>query len=166
LKKSNLLFGSLLLAFTLVGCGDGDDDDNKVVHNQGVNCLECHSSGKRSFDSGATVYTVINGANYDASKSAKNYTIRLLLEDGKHIVYSKGNGQGNARWRGDEGAINNFTAQVLNPNGKVVNQSSKNSHNVGRLACNGCHTQSGLNGAPGRIVNYDYSGSLASKLIK
>jgi len=31
------------------------------------------------------------------------------------------------------------------------------SHDVGHLACNSCHTQNGLNGAAGRIVTFNYT---------
>ncbi|HFQ60765.1 MAG TPA: hypothetical protein ENK39_00510 [Epsilonproteobacteria bacterium] len=146
-----LLFISL---FFLAACGE--DDEFQAQHNQGKNCLECHG-----FTSGATLYKKIDGADYAVDDVARGYSLQLRLESGTILTYTKGNGYGNKLYNGDQGAINNFTPQVVDANGKIVNQSSQNSHHVGRLACNRCHTQNGLNGAPGRIVNYDYFGNLA-----
>jgi hypothetical protein len=158
MKNKYLLLGlGLLLLPFIVGCGEGDEF--QAQHNQGKNCLECHG-----FTSGATIYKSINGANYDANNAAQGYTLQLMLESGKILKYSNGNGYGNRLYNGDQGAINNFTPQVIDANGTVVNQSANNSHNVGRLACNRCHTQDGLNGAPGRIVNYDYFHTLSKAI--
>ena len=150
--KSNYIL--LILVPFFIGCGEGDEFHTQ--HNQGKNCLECHG-----FTSGATLYKKIDGANYAVDDVARGYSLQLRLESGAILKYSKGNGYGNKLYNGDQGAINNFTPQVVDANGTVVNQSSQNSHNVGRLACNRCHTQHGLNGAPGRIVNYDYFGNLS-----
>lgn len=143
--------------FLLTGCGEGDE--YQTTHNQGVNCLECHN-----FTGGGTIFTTIDAANRDSSKAAKGYGIQLLLENGTLIKYSQGNGVGNMLYAGSKSNIGYFTPQITDAQGKVVNQSSLNSHDVGRLACNRCHTQEGLNGAPGRIVNYDYFGNLADTL--
>ena len=156
--KHTILSAIPLLLLFLVGCGE---DENQVTHNQGIDCLQCHS-----FTSGATIYKSLTGANYDSTNTAQEYNIQLLLETGEVITYSQGNGYGNKLYNGDAGAINNFTARVIDAQGKIVNQSATNSHNVGRLACNSCHTSSGLNNAPGRIVNYDYSGSLAFEVTQ
>jgi len=37
-----------------------------------------------------------------------------------------------------------------------VNSSLKNSHDSSRFDCNSCHTAAGVNGAPGRIVSFNY----------
>lgn len=162
MKYQHYILGILCLAF-LVSCGD---DGFQSIHFQGRDCMPCHSSGEKSFTSGLTVYTKINGRNESIANVARDARIQLLLDNGKTINYGKGNGYGNFKFTANQGAINNFTARILDASGKVVNQSAKNSHNVGRLACNSCHTQSGLSGAPGRIVNFDYSGSLAQSLVK
>jgi len=140
--------------FLLTGCGE-----NQTTHNQGRNCLECHS-----FTSGGTIFTTIDAANKDSSLAAEGYGVQLLLDDGTLIKYAQGNGLGNKLYKGDASTINFFTPQITDAQGNVVNQSSLNSHDAGRLACNRCHTQEGLNGAPGRIVNYDYFGNLADVL--
>jgi len=147
---------AVLACMTLFnGCeGIGDDDDDDVIHYQGKDCMTCHSSGEYAFNSGGTVFTRLNGADEDINAVAVNHTLRLVLESGLSLTYTKGMGYGNAHWRGDVGAIDSFTAQVLDPNGAVVNSSNPNSHHVGMLACNTCHSATGANGAPGRIINY------------
>ncbi len=140
---------STLLALALfTGCGD---DEFSAQHNQGKNCLECHS-----FKSGATIFRAIDAKDYDEKATAQDFHIQLKLDNGQVIKFEKGNGLGNFKYSGDVSQINTFTPQVIDANGKVVNQSTENSHDRGRLACNRCHTQSGINGAPGRIVNFDY----------
>ena len=153
----------------------GNDTDNnnnssngtasQVVHNQGKNCLSCHSSGNNMFISGVTIYKSLNGADYDANVVYDTYNVRLVLDNGQVINYLRGNGSGNKFYNGNQGAINNFTSQIVDSSGRVVNSSNKNSHSVGRLACNSCHTSSGLNGAPGRVVGYNYyNKTLSSKI--
>jgi len=154
MKNKYFLLALSLIPF-FVGCGE--EDEFQAKHNQGKNCLECHS-----FTSGATVFKSLHTVNYNQNDAARGYGLQLLLESGKILKFRPGNGNGNLLYNGDAGAINSFTSQVIDNKGKVVNQSAKNSHNVGRLACNTCHTQNGLNGAPGRIVNFDYTGSLVS----
>ena len=147
MKKIYILAGILLIPF-FSAC---EDEGNSVVHNQGKNCLECHS-----FTSAATIYTDLRGKYNTNVGTANGFTVQLLLDNGSTIQYRQGNGHGNVLWKGDAGTLNDFTAQVLDTNGKVVNSSKKNSHNVGRLACNVCHSELGLNGAPGRIVSYQF----------
>ncbi len=133
----------------LTGCELGEEDEFSAKHNQGKNCLNCHS-----FTSGVTLYTKLHGANYAVSDVARSYSIQLKLETGKILKYKKGNGYGNWLYKGDQGAIDDFIPQVVDSSGNVVNQ-SKYPHSVGRLACNRCHTQEGQSGAPGRVVNYE-----------
>ena len=148
MHKMTIIIGIAVGVF-MIGC---ENEGNSVVHHQGKNCLECHS-----FTSAATIYTELRG-KYDTNVGTANgYTVQLLLDNGSTIKYRQGNGHGNVLWKGDAGAVNDFTAQVLDTNGNVVNSSKKNSHNVGRLACNVCHSELGLNGAPGRIVSYQYT---------
>jgi len=153
--KTKIILG-LAVSLLTIGC---EEEANSVVHHQGVNCLECHS-----FSSAGTVYSNLRGKNSTSDGTANGYKIQLLLSNKRTIQYQKTIGYGNSLWRGDTGAINDFTAQIIDNNGKVVNSSKNNSHNVGRLACNSCHTQDGLNGAPGRMVNYSFTNSLAKKI--
>jgi len=124
-------------------------------HYQGQNCMNCHSSGENRFSSGATIFTSLHASNSTAN-TASNYTIRLRLSSGGTVNYNRGRGSGNAWVSTNTGAINSFTVEIVNAQNTVVNSSASNSHTVGRLACNSCHTSTGANGAPGRIVNYRY----------
>jgi len=147
--KKYILFAGLVYLISLSGCEDEKSEHS--VHNQGRDCKECHS-----FDSAGTIFTTLLGETGTNKDAAKDYKIQLLLENHQKIILTQARGDGNVRWKGDSGAIDNFTAQVLDTHNNVVNSSLQNSHNVGRLSCNRCHTQEGLSGAPGRIVNYKY----------
>jgi cytochrome c5 len=153
-------------------------------HNQGLTCLTCHSSGSYAaplysdaleddenelddeyeyeddndevFDSGATIFTTLNAADGDLSKAANGYSLRLVLENSAGVAeYRIGNGTGNVNGTFNAG-ITNYTVEVLDSNGNVVNTSVTNSHNTSRFDCNSCHTAAGNNGAPGRIVSYAF----------
>ena len=140
------LYTSAILLLTLfTGCGD----EFSARHNQGKNCLECHS-----FTSGATVFTSLHAADYDETKAVRSVNIRLLLANGQMVTYSKGNGYGNYKYSGDSSTLDTFTPQVIDANGTVLNQAMR-PHGSDRLACNRCHTQEGAHGAPGRIINFD-----------
>ena len=142
-------------------------------HYQGESCLSCHGAngnlssggeagetgeaGENQFTSGATIFTKLNGT---ASEAASAYTLRLVLENvGTTVAYNQARGSGNVNASFATGTLNGYTAEVLNASGTVVNKSLQNTHDVTRLDCNRCHTTSGANGAPGRIVSFDYYGA-------
>ena len=145
MKKSYI--AGLVLAGLLVGCGGGGSSTSNSGHNQGRMCSECHSGGEHSFASGVTIFTELHAKNTDSASYAKNYTIQL----GDSEVYTQGRGEGNAHLFHNN--LQKFTAKVIDSNGNMVNSSAINSHDNTRLDCNRCHTQSGSNGAPGRILN-------------
>ena len=134
--------------------GGGSDDDGESsgsgTHNTGRSCAQCHS---RDFDSGATVFTKLTAST---GNIASGYKIQL----GNSMVYSAGRGSGNSHLNNFSGG--SFTAQVIDGNGNIVNSSAANSHDSSRLDCNRCHTSGGAAGAPGRIVNYKITSSVAS----
>ena len=161
---------------------DVQTTSNYRTHNQGKSCAECHSiSSSRSvffeaprrddeneneddenegnegneniFTSGATVFAKLNSRNSDARSAAYGYTLRLLLQGGEIQKYRSGRGTGNFNGTFNAG-IDKYTAQVLDAKGNIVNTSTKNSHDAKRFDCNRCHTATGSNGAPGRIVAY------------
>jgi mono/diheme cytochrome c family protein len=139
----------------LVGCGESETSESLdsssvlVVHNQGVGCLDCHGVGsEKEFTSGATVYTNLNAVD----SYADGHTVRLVLKNtGTVIDYIPKYGTGNSHTAYAE-SINAFTAKVLDAEGNVVNSSADYSHDSSQLNCNSCHTQSGTDGAPGRIT--------------
>ncbi|PTB83654.1 hypothetical protein C9926_01790 [Sulfurovum lithotrophicum] len=120
--------------------GSGDSDESGGSHNEGRNCLACHS-----FTSAGTVFTSLNAA--DNTPGAAGYRIQL----NGSIVYSIGRGTGNSLT--SSFPAGNFTAQVIDPNGNVVNSSADMSHDASRRACNTCHSSTGNSGAPGRITS-------------
>ncbi len=125
--------------------GKGSSDDGKGSgdggsHNEGRNCLACHS-----FASAGTVFTSLNAP--DNTPGAAGY--RIKLSDG--TVFGTGYGTGNSYTYSFPSG--NYTAQVIDPNGNVVNSSAEMSHDASRRACNSCHTATGNNGAPGRITS-------------
>ncbi len=127
-----------------------------LVHNQGRNCLSCHSN---RFGAAGTIFTKKNAQDGDAASAASSaYTIELVSDKGTKIRFAKAwNGTGN-RYAYPT-AVQNiayFTPQVVNTaTGQVVNR-SRYQHDANRFACNRCHTATGANGAPGRVVNYNY----------
>ena len=133
------------------GSGDSDgkgSNDEGGSHNEGRNCLACHN-----FASAGTVFTTLNAP--DNTPGAAGY--RIKLSDG--TVYGSARGTGNSRaYTFPSGK---FTAQVIDPNGNVVNSSMEMSHDGSRRACNSCHSATGNNGAPGRITSAKLSSSAA-----
>ena len=128
------------------GSSGSDDSESKGSsdsggsHNEGRDCLSCHS-----FASAGTVFNSLNAANN--TPGASGYRIKLSTG----IVYGSARGTGNSR--ASSFPSGNFTAQVIDPNGNVVNSSADMSHDASRRACNSCHTASGNSGAPGRITS-------------
>ena len=125
--------------------GSGDSggkgsSDSGGSHNEGRNCLSCHS-----FASAGTVFKSLHAANN--TPGAAGYRIKLSTG----IVYGSARGTGNSR--SSSFPSGKFTAQVIDPNGNVVNSSANMSHDASRRACNSCHSASGNSGAPGRITN-------------
>ena len=161
-----------VMVLLLTGCGSTtpteadviveDSEDSTVsssrvrLHNQGKACASCHaqgSSNEETFDSGATIFTEINAVNGDASKIAQNYSLRLVLQNSIGTEnYRSGRGTGNFYTNFNAG-ITNYTVEVVNAKGVVVNSSAMDSHNSSRFDCNSCHTATGTNGAPGRILS-------------
>lgn len=145
----------LITSALFMGCDEESEEGANGIHNQGQDCLVCHGIGgseEPQLSSGATVFTKLNALNNDTSSYAKGYTIKLLLSDGKSVRFSSGLGDGNSKTSATLGGYD-FTAQVVDSSGNVVNSSATNSHNSNRLACNSCHTSRGANNAPGRIIN-------------
>ena len=129
------------------GSGDSGDSggskgsgDSGGSHNEGRNCLSCHS-----FTSAGTVFTSLHASNN--TPGAAGYRIKLSTG----VVYRSARGTGNSR--ASSFPSGKFTAQVIDPNGNVVNSSADMSHDASRRACNSCHSSSGNNGAPGRITS-------------
>jgi len=115
-------------------------------HNEGKNCLSCHN-----FASAGTVFGSLHAGNN--TPGAAGYRIKLSTG----TVYGSARGTGNSR--SSSFPSGKFTAQVIDPNGNVVNSSANMSHDASRRACNSCHSTSGNSGAPGRITSKRLSSS-------
>ena len=157
---------------------DYEDEGEDTQHYQGQSCAQCHSAagavalsednennedseaGENTFDSGATVYTLLHGENSNAAQTASGYSLRLVLQSGVIESYSLARGTGNVYANVNAG-LGNYTVEVLDRAGNVVNRSATNSHNDSRLDCNSCHSVNGANGAPGRIVSFMYQPPVA-----
>ena len=122
------------------GSGGKDSGGSGGGHNEGINCLNCHN-----FASAGTVFNNLHATNYTPGSAG----YRIKLSTG--TVYGSARGTGNSLSYSFPSG--NFTAQVIDPNGNIVNSSANMSHNSSRRACNSCHTASGNNGAPGRITS-------------
>jgi len=122
------------------GNDNGSNDDNIVLHYQGQNCLNCHN-----FASAGTVFSTLD-AN-DNTVGATGYRIKLSTGNVFNAAIGKGNSYALSF------PTSNYTAEVMDANGNIVNSSAALSHDSSRRACNSCHTATGNNGAPGRILN-------------
>lgn len=127
---------------------------------------EANEANENQFTSGATIFTKLNaptitkqeGALPTTSYLANGYTLKLVLENSDIVYnYSAAKGTGNINAVFDTATLNGYTAQVIDTKGNVVNSSATNSHDASRLDCNSCHSSSGANGAPGRIVSFEYN---------
>ncbi len=155
MRKKSVAFLFLLPFFFLLSCGGelGGEDDDGPVHFQGQSCGSCHNF------SGGTVFKSLHAGDKDANNAANGYSVKLIFQNGN--VYTSNYGRGVGNFIVPKGRLQDwFRAVVIDSSGNEVNSSIKNSysHSPDRFECNSCHTQSGANGAPGRIVNYDYYG--------
>jgi len=112
-------------------------------HCHGRHCMLCHSfAGGKIYQDG------------DGSRSALGYRIRLSFEDGSSTLAEVAKGAGENFSILFKNIKGNFTANVLDENGTVVNHSEDFSHEGVEYAnCNYCHARGGDTrlGAPGAI---------------
>jgi len=152
-----LKYIALLVLPFFIGC-EGDEDS--ITHNQGKDCIACHSN----FTSAGTIFSKIDASDNDSSNVNDSYNIRLTSNTGVVVSFESGRGRGNKKIQSSLSSFDTFTAEVVDASSKVVNSSNKNSHTNSRFRCNTCHSKSGINGAPGRIVGFDYTNSLKANI--
>jgi len=126
----------------------GGTDGSKDMQ-PGVACISCHSqSGGEAptFALAGTVYPTVHEPDqcYGASGAAG---VRVVITgaDGAVVTLTPGT-SGNFSYQGS--LAKPYTAKVTDMNGAVRAMSQAQTSGD----CNGCHTQSGANAAPGRIV--------------
>ena len=109
----------------------------------GLACIQCHTSkGKVAFTIAGTVYPGFH--TVDTCDGTASITVEITGSDGKVQTLST-NSVGN--FHGNSAVAMPFTARVIDGSGKDRKMFSAQSNGD----CNTCHTQSGTNGAPGRI---------------
>ncbi len=160
-RKGFWLIGILYLSAFLLSCGTGveggelesGEGEEHITgsHYQGQSCLQCHSFG------GGTIFTKINSQGDGSQEWATYHTVLLEFKNGGSYKAPRGRGSGNF-YVSQSNITGDFIVKVLDSSGKEVNR-SKTYHTSDRYNCNSCHTQKGANGAPGRIVNYNYYGN-------
>lgn len=137
-----------------------ENDKSTGLHNQGFDCLSCHYSGgpgEKVFTIGGTIFRKKDAPDKDVASAAEGYTVQLVLRNCQTVTANKGRGSGNFYM--NFSPSEDFIPFVIDPSGNRVNRSAA-VHPKDRLRCNSCHTQSGVNGAPGRIVSFDFYGKL------
>lgn len=155
-KGLGFLMLLLMIALTLLACGEGSEH---ISHYQGDVCLNCHN-----FTVSGTVFTLINETGGSEANAANSFTVRLKSASGL-LIASAGTarGYGNFAWNGS--VTEGFLPEVVAPNGSVVNRAAT-VHLASSVSCNSCHTSAGTTTtaggapAPGRIVNYNWYNQL------
>jgi hypothetical protein len=114
----------------------------------GGDCIGCHASGEGPVFLFAG--TVMAASNDDTNCSGvSGVTVRITGADGNKIELVT-NSTGNFFWSGTAGTIVfPYTAEVSRNGVTVAMQSPRSASETN---CASCHTASGANGAPGRIV--------------
>ncbi len=151
--------------------GENENGEHTLgIHYQGVSCAQCHDASKigknyngealeHAFKIGGTIFNDLQAPDKDTNKAAAYYWVKLSLENGNVFKSMVGRGTGNFWSNANIPDGVKFKVEVLDRNGNVVNSTNGYTHDNTRLDCNRCHTSSGANGAPGRIVNYNYYGN-------
>ncbi|EDP73725.1 probable S-layer related protein (Precursor) [Hydrogenivirga sp. 128-5-R1-1] len=150
---------------------NGENGEHTVgIHYQGVSCAQCHDASKigqnyngealeHAFKIGGTIFNDLQAPDKNTNKAAAYYWVKLSLENGNVFKSMVGRGTGNFWSNANIPDGVKFKVEVLDKDGNVVNSTNGYTHDNTRLDCNSCHTSSGANGAPGRIVNYNYYGN-------
>jgi len=139
----------LFIATIFTACGGGSSSS----HHQGQACLNCHGKDVQNsapiLSTAGTIYTLktaIDGIDDIAS----GHNMQFLMSDASTISFRKGKGDGNINLKNLDKS-GKFTAQVLDTDGNIVNQSNTDSHDTAtHLNCNSCHTATSTQG---RITN-------------
>lgn len=124
------------------------DDEGSSKMNPGEACIDCHESEREApdFEVGGTVYSLYDEPN--DCDGLENAIVRLLGADGTSFEI-KSNAAGNFLMDSSRNTlVMPYTAEVEFPDGSVAAMVSPQESGD----CNGCHSQSGTEGAPGRIA--------------
>lgn len=126
---------------------------------QGKACIQCHDTERTDpIEWGGTLFSYIHTPNAKYYQDLSSYRVNIVGENGSNIratTRSSGSEIGHNNFSSVSSIGSNiaFTAYVKDSNGDVVNQSGTNTHNSStHLDCNKCHTETGANSAPGRVL--------------
>lgn len=114
----------------------------------GMGCMDCHGSGKApAFAIAGTVYPTGHEPT-DCNGSSGNGVLKVILTDSaKKTVTLSVNSVGNFYYAAQNGLTPPYQVKVQSGNQERVMATTAPNGN-----CNSCHTESGTNGAPGRIA--------------
>ncbi len=114
--------------------------------NPGMDCIACHGNGHGPrYAIAGTVYS--DGADADTCDGVTGVSIELKSVDTGETVTATSNSAGNFFLQNNQMFAGKYTARVIN-NGKVRAMATPQASG----ACNSCHTATGANGAPGRVI--------------
>jgi len=130
---------------------------------QGKACISCHNAeeGKDIVRFGGTLFSYIHTPNTKYYQDLSSYTVNIAGDNGSNFTAttrSSGSSIGHNNFylltgNGNFTSGEMFTAYVKDSNGLVVNKSGDNTHSSStHRDCNRCHTEQGLNSAPGRVL--------------
>jgi len=130
---------------------------------QGKACISCHNveEGKDIVRFGGTLFSYIHTPDAQYYQDISDYTVNIVGNSGTNFTATTKQagtsiGQHNFYLLTDSGNFLSgelFTVYIKDRNGTVVNQSGQNTHSSSsQRDCNSCHTEQGLNLAPGRVL--------------
>ena len=139
----------VFIATIFNACGSSSSSS----HHQSQACLNCHGKDVKNsapiLSAAGTIYTLKDAID-GVENIANGHNIQFLMSDSSTISFKKARGDGNINLKRLDKS-GKFTAQVLNEDGIIINQSDTDSHDTTtHLNCNSCHTSSS---SQGRITN-------------
>ena len=130
---------------------DGSSDLDPRDMNPGLPCRACHQTEKpsRAFFFMGTAFPTLHEQDRCFSTVPQGTRVEILDANGQVALTMSVRARGNffSNSRTADVALP-FTARVVTPNGAISQMTTPQMTGD----CNGCHTEQGANGAPGRIV--------------
>lgn len=111
----------------------------------GSACLDCHGGGEESFAVGGTVYPTAHEP--DDCNGIAGSSIVIMDANGKTVLTMTANSAGN--FYGGATLPSPYTAKVVSADGTKTRAMATPQKSGD---CNSCHTESGANSAPGRVM--------------
>ncbi len=128
-----------------------DWDDGSPNMNPGLPCRSCHlqQEDRRAYFFMGTVYPTLHERDRCISSVLAGTEVHIVDRDGQVALRLPVRAGGNFFSTEREAGVRlPFTARVVGPRGETISMSTPQMSGD----CNGCHTERGANGAPGRIL--------------